>query len=64
MSCGVGHSLDLDLVLLWLWHRLVATTPIGHLAWEPPYGTGMVLKDKKTEKKRKKVTSTFLGRYF
>ena len=31
MSCGVGHT------LLWLWHRLVATTLIRPLAWEPPY---------------------------
>ena len=25
-----------DPTLLWLWHRLAATTPIGPLAWEPP----------------------------
>ena len=32
MSCGVGHRLGLDMVLLWLWCRLVAaasySTPI------------------------------------
>ena len=26
-----------DPVLLWLWHRPVATAPIQPLAWEPPY---------------------------
>jgi len=26
--------------LLWLWRRLVATAPIGPLAWEPPYAAG------------------------
>ena len=34
MSCGVGLRRDLDLVLLWLWHRLEAAAPIGPLAWE------------------------------
>ena len=27
-------------MLLWLWRRLVATAPIGPLAWEPPYAAG------------------------
>ena len=40
MSCGVGRRLGLDLVLLWLWHRLAAAAPIGPLAWEPPYASG------------------------
>jgi len=26
-------------MLLWLWHRLAATTPIRPLAWEPPHAT-------------------------
>lgn len=35
-------------MLLWLWHRPVATTPIRPLAWESPYTTGAALKkDKK-----------------
>ena len=32
--------------------RLVATSPIRLLAWEPPYAAGAALKDKKTEKKQ------------
>ena len=28
MSCGVGCRCGLDPLLLWLWHRLVATAPI------------------------------------
>ena len=32
-----------DLALLWLWYRLVATVPIGPLAWEPPYAAGAAL---------------------
>ena len=35
-----------DLVLLWLWCRLVATVPTGPLAWEPPYAAGSALKSK------------------
>ena len=34
-----------DLALLWLWCRLVATAPIGPLAWEPPDATGVALKE-------------------
>ena len=37
MSFGVGRRHGSDLVLLWLWHRPGATTPIRPLAWEPPY---------------------------
>ena len=44
MSCGVGHRPDLDLVLLWLWHRLAATALILPLTWEPPYVVGAALK--------------------
>ena len=32
MSCGVGHRLGLDLVLLWLWCRLAAAALIQLLA--------------------------------
>ena len=46
MSCGVGGRHGLDLALLWLWHRPVATAPIGPLAWEPPYATGAAVKSK------------------
>ena len=32
------------LVLLWLWPRWSATTPIRHLAWKPLYAMGSALK--------------------
>ena len=37
-------------MLLWLWHRLAAITPIGSPAWEPPCATGAALKKKKRKK--------------
>ena len=58
MSCGVGHRHSSDPVLQWLWRRLVATAPIRHLAWEPPYTTGAALKSKK---KKKKVQATWIS---
>ena len=54
MSCGVGHRLGLDLVLLWLWCRPAATALIRPLVWEPSYATGVALKRQKTEEKKKK----------
>ena len=57
LSCGVGRRCDLDLVLLWLWCRPVATALIQPLAWEPPYGVGMDLK-----RERKKDFYLSLGR--
>ena len=70
MSCGVGHRLDLDLALLWLWRRPAATVPIRPLAWELPYATGVALKSqkkrekekKKQEKEKEKVIFAALGR--
>ena len=47
MSCGVGHKRGLDLALLRLWHRPVATAWIRPLAWEPPYAVGEALKRQK-----------------
>ena len=47
MSFGVGHRHNLDLVLLWLWHRPAATVLIRPLAWEPPDAEGVALKKKK-----------------
>ena len=44
VGCGVGHRRGLDPALLW--HRLVVA-PIGHLAWEPPYASGVALKRQK-----------------
>ena len=43
MSCGVGRTSSLDLVLLWLWHRLATVAPIQPLAWEPPNAVGAAL---------------------
>ena len=40
-----------DPALLWLWHRPVATAPIGPLAWEPSYAAGAALE--KTKKPHK-----------
>ena len=45
MSCGIGRRRGSDLALLW--QRLVATAPIGPLAWEPPYAMDAALKKKK-----------------
>ena len=50
MSCGVGRRCSLDPVLLWLWCRQAAVTPIRPLAWELPYATGEALKRQKTKK--------------
>ena len=55
MTCGVGHRLSSDLVLLWLWDRLAAVAWIGPLAWEPAYAMGEALKSKKKKKKKKVV---------
>ena len=53
MGCGVGHRHGSDLALLWLWHRPVATAPIGPLAWEPPCAAGAALKRQKKKKNSK-----------
>ena len=53
MSCGIDCKRGSDLALLWLWCRLVATAPTGHLAWEPPYAMGVALEKAKKKKKRK-----------
>ena len=50
MSCGVGHRGVSDLVLLWLWHRPVATALIQPLAWELPHAIGVALQKLKIEK--------------
>ena len=52
VSCGVGHRRNSDLMLLWLWCRLVAAVPIGPLAWEPPYAMNVALKQKQTNKQK------------
>ena len=52
----MGRRHGSDPKLLWLWRRLVATSPIGPLAWEPPYAIGAAQekKGKKPKKKKKK----------
>ena len=50
----VGHRRCSDPAWLWLWCRPVATAPIGLLAWEPPYGTGMALKKRQKKRQNKK----------
>ena len=37
MNCGEGCRYGLGPALLWFWHRLAATVPIGPVAWEPLY---------------------------
>ena len=46
MSCGIGHKMQPDLALLWLWRRPATTAPIRPLAWEIPYAAGVALKSK------------------
>ena len=59
MSCGVGHRLGWDPVLLWLWPRRAATALIRPLALEPPCATSAALE--KTKKKPTKKKKTLLG---
>ena len=44
MSCGVGRRRGSDSVLLWLWHRPVATALIRPLAGQLPYAECVALK--------------------
>ena len=55
MSCGVGRRRGLDLALLWLWCRPVATAPIGPLAWEPLYAMGVAQEKAKNKKQKTKT---------
>ena len=41
-----------DPLLLWLWHRPVATALIRPLAWEPPYAAEETLEKAKRPKKK------------
>ena len=52
MSYAAGCTCSLDVaLLLWLWCRLAAATPIGPLDWKFPCAMGVALKrqKKKTE---------------
>ena len=53
VNCGVGHRCGLDLVLLCLWCRLVAVTPIRPLASELPYALDAAPQKKKSRKEIK-----------
>ena len=53
MSCGVGCRHGSDPVLLWLWHRPAAATPIQSLAWELTQASGAALKQTTTTNKQK-----------
>ena len=44
VSCGVDGRRSLDPMLLCLWCRPAAATPIGSVAWEPPYAVGAAIK--------------------
>ena len=57
MNCGLRHRRGVDPVLLW--HRPAAVAPVGPLAWEPLYATGVALK----EPKKKNVNIIFVGQY-
>ena len=48
-------QMQLGSVLLWLWHRLTATAPIGPLSQELPYAPGTAIKRKKKENKKLKM---------
>ena len=54
LSCGVGHTLDSDPILLWPWCRPAAVALIGPLAWELLYASGAALKRKKKIAKTRK----------
>ena len=54
MSHGVGHRHGSDCALLWLWYRPEATALIRPLAWDPPYASGVALKNKNKHKKWRK----------
>ena len=62
VSCGVDRRRGLDLALLWLWRRPVATAPIRPLAWEPPYVSGSALKKKERMWERKEHWNGEVGR--
>ena len=55
VSCGVGCRRGLDPMLLWLWHRPVATALIRPLAWEPPYAVEAAQEMAKRQKEKQKT---------
>ena len=57
VSCSVGCRCGSDPVLLWLWHRPVATAPIRPLAWEPPHAARAAQEMAKRQKKKKSISN-------
>ena len=51
MSCGVGLRRGSDLALMWLGHRLVATSSDSTPSLGTSYTLGAALKSQKREKK-------------
>jgi len=49
-----------DPVLLWLWRRLAAVSPIPPLAWEFPYAVGVTLKKSKKQKQKTTMVNSAL----
>ena len=63
MSCGVGCRCGSDPEWLWLWRRLVATTLLGPLAWEPPCAAGAALEKAKRQNNNNNNNNNNNGRY-
>ena len=57
MGCGVGCRHGSNPALLWLWGRPAAMAPIGPLAWELPYASGVAKKWQKDQKNKIKQTN-------
>ena len=49
-------QMQLDLALLWLWCRPVATALFWPLAWEPPYAASTTLKRQTNKQKMRQVS--------
>ena len=49
--------MQLEAMLLWLWHRLAAAAPVRPLAWELPYALN---REKKKRIMKYLVTGTYL----
>ena len=60
-AVAVGHRHDLNLVLLWLWCRLVAAALVWLLAREPPCAASVALKSKKQNKTKQTRTNQVSG---
>ena len=51
VSCRVSPRQGLDLALLWLWYRPMATALIQPVSWKPLYAMGAALKRQKKKKR-------------